>query len=281
VTPIEKPELVAFLQQLSKPKKWAPPKKSLRSPVGVLAFFEKSTRTRFSFEKAGLDLGVRWISFDPETSSLGKGESLEESFRTLQIYQPDFYVVRHPEAGFSDWVQKWTEAPVFNAGDGCHEHPTQALGDAWALWKRGLKKSLKISFYGDVSRSRVARSCIQVFRKLGHSLSWVPNGDSEGVEFAKAFDLPLLPPKKIREQDIVYALRTQTERGGIRTGAALRLEDLGPKTFWMHPGPVVQTEDLAWNLCQFDHPRCLIRDQVAAGYEVRKEILGQSLGLFS
>lgn len=263
-------EIQDFIRSLK--AKDSPLKTRAKPVIGLMAFFEKSTRTRVSFEKAGLELGIRWLNFEEEMSSLGKGESLEETFRTLQEMDPDFYVLRHPEAGFPDWVSEWTGAAIFNAGDGAREHPTQALGDLWALEQRGLKKQ-KIAFYGDVVRSRVIRSCIPAFRAMKHEIFWVDDQTTEGRDFAKSFELPRISRKKIKDMDVVYALRTQKERGGESSMGPLRAKELGDKTFWMHPGPVLQNEDLDWALCQFENPHCLVRPQVRACLEVRRRLL--------
>lgn len=244
----------------------------VQSPVGCLAFFENSTRTLTSFEKAGLDLGLRWIHFDPSLSSLSKGESLEESFKSLAELDPSFFVVRHSEPGFAHWVQHWTQKPVFNAGDGRHQHPTQALGDAWTLWKQDLKSG-SVAFFGDVENSRVARSSGFLFKKLGYRVSVVNDGRPQTLLFSKAMGFRLLARDKLPSQKIVFVLRAQKERGGHSALGPLLKKELGRGSYWMHAGPVIENEDVEWALCRFEDENSLVRQQVRACYEVRYRLL--------
>lgn len=264
----KKTELLSFFKGISEIK-------SVKQPcIGLLAFFELSSRTRMSFEAAGLELGIRWMSFEPERSSLGKGESLRESIELFRIYPIDFCVLRHSRMGICSLVQKWINKPVLNAGEGCYEHPTQALGDAYSLWSRVGPRKLKIVFYGDVIKSRVARSSLQVFRVLGHEVG-VVDDLSKGMRlFSKAFQLPLLSRKQAMQADIIYALRTQKERGGQQALEALHPKHVGLKTQIMHAGPVIWGEDLHLDW-KNQSERLLIQSQVEACYLVRRKILNE------
>lgn len=270
---IKKAELVSFYadleQEIQKPVR----SRVDMGLVGVLAFFEPSTRTRVSFEKAGLDLGVRWIHLKPEDLSLQKGESYEDTFKTLSLYRPDFLVVRHAMSGFCDLVQKWTELPVFNAGDGSRDHPTQGLLDGFSLFRRNRSRKFTIAFFGDVSRSRVARADIHVFRALGYKLFVTDDGQAATRLFAKAFGLKLIARSQLSRMDVVVALRVQKERGSEYVMQPLRRRELGAKTLLMHPGPVILGQDLSYDLCDFSANWSLIQDQVQNGYYVRRKLI--------
>ncbi len=249
------------------------PVSSSKIPVGALCFFENSSRTKLSFEQAGRELGVDWIDFQPERSSLQKGESWRESLQLLKIYGAQFLVTRHAETGFADWAREWTELPVFNAGDGAHEHPTQAFGDALCLFLKSPKTKFQIAFYGDVDRSRVARSSTQLFKLLGHQVSVVRDGTQATENFSKAFQLDLIDRTQIKKIDVVYALRTQKERGGKSYLGPLEFSDLGEKTLVMHAGPVMEGEDLGYSLCDFSSARSLVHQQVKSCFDMRRALL--------
>ncbi len=246
----------------------------LKRPVsGALCFFELSSRTKLSFERAGQLLGLQWLDLEVDRSSLQKGESARETLRLLKFYGAEFLVVRHAETGFAYWAQQWTGLPVFNAGDGAHEHPTQALADALCLWEKFGRRSLKIAYFGDVSRSRVARSGVKLFQKLGHEVGVVDDASASCRDFARAFELPLIPRSRLTQMNIVYALRTQKERGGLSGLGPLLSQDLGLESFVMHAGPVVEGEDLSFELCHFESPRSLVHEQVKAGLKIRTALL--------
>jgi len=243
------------------------------SPVGVLAFFEPSTRTRFSFERAGLSLGIQWISISPGDLSLVKGETLKDTFSILRLNRPDFFVVRHSLVGFPSLVQSWSQLPVINAGDGAHQHPTQALADAYTLWKTNSTRRFKITFYGDVYRSRLTRSNIPLFQALGYSVSITDDGSIETKQFAKAFKLPLLPRKNLSKMDIVFCLRVQEERGSQKRLPPFSLGELGETAKIMHAGPVVIGQDLEVEACDFEADYSLVHQQVESGLTVRRQLL--------
>jgi aspartate carbamoyltransferase catalytic subunit len=154
-----------------------------------------------------------------------------------------------------------------------NEHPTQGLLDAYTVWSENRTKKWRIAFFGDVARSRVARSNLHLFKRLGYSVSVVDDQQLTTRLFAKAFQLPLIKRSALKALDIVYALRVQRERGSLAVEPALSLEDLGPKTFWMHPGPIVMGEDLSPDLCDASHPRSFVLKQKENGFLVRRLLL--------
>jgi len=249
------------------------PVSGVKTPLGALCFFENSSRTKLSFERAGRELGIEWIDFQPERSSLQKGESWRESLQLLKIYGAQFLVLRHAETGFADWARQWTGLPVFNAGDGAHEHPTQALGDALTLWRQSPRSKFKIAFFGDVDRSRVARSSTQLFKMLGHQVQIVNDDTIATQNFAKAFQVDLIDRAQLKKMDVVYALRAQKERGGRSLLGPLELSELGEKTLVMHAGPVMEGEDLGFSLCDFSAARSLVHAQVKSCFDIRRSLL--------
>ncbi len=265
---ISKAELLSFFKTVQQK-----PSSQDCNAVGIMGFFEASTRTRVSFERAGLDLGVRWIHISPEDSSLQKGESLEDTFKTLSLYRPDFFVVRHSSSGFAHLVHRWTGLPVFNAGDGMRDHPTQGLIDSFTLWSRSATKKYRIAFFGDAARSRVARSDIHFFRLFGYDLHLVDDSTQDTRLFAKAFKLKLISRAKIKKMDIVVCLRVQHERGSRVQYEPLALKDLGSKTLLMHPGPALIGIDLKHELADFGHARSLVHTQVENGLRIRRALI--------
>ncbi len=256
--------------------------KSIRDArQGLLGFFEPSTRTRASFESAGLDLGLRWINVDPGELSLKKGESLRDTFEVLAAYPFSICVVRHSMSGFAAKVAEWTKVPTLNAGDGMHEHPTQALGDAYTLWKHFKNKKLRIALFGDVFRSRVARSNAILLKALGHQVVIHDDGTSETRSFAQAYKLPLVARKNLSRVDVVMALRIQSERGSAAVVEPLGLADLGSKAKVMHPGPVIVNQDIQFEALENLGDRNLILDQVKSGFLVRRRLLAEILGVAS
>ena len=186
---------------------------ALRGRRVLNLFYEASTRTRSSFELAAKALSADVINFAAGGSAVEKGESLKDTVQTLSAYQPDLIVIRTPHVGAAELVASWTTAGVVNAGDGKHEHPTQALLDVYALRERlGALDGLNIWIVGDVMHSRVARSNILAFTKLGARVTvcgpptLIPRG-MEALGCEVAYTLDGLP-----EADVVYALRMQHER---------------------------------------------------------------------
>ncbi|MEJ7892463.1 MAG: aspartate carbamoyltransferase catalytic subunit [Solirubrobacteraceae bacterium] len=258
---------------------------ALRGRRVLNLFYEASTRTRSSFELAAKALSADVINFASSGSSVEKGESLKDTVQTLSAYQPDLIVVRTPHVGAADLIAGWTTASVVNAGDGKHEHPTQALLDVYTLRERlGSIDDANIWIVGDVMHSRVARSNILAFTKLGARVTvcgpptLIPRGiEALGCEVAYTLD-------DLGEADVVYALRMQHERmadsfvPSLREYASIYQIDgrrLGPRQVLMHPGPVNRGVELAAEV--IDSPQALIAQQVAAGVIVRMAVLYECL----
>jgi aspartate carbamoyltransferase catalytic subunit len=258
---------------------------TLRGRRVINLFYEASTRTRSSFEIAARTLSADVTNMGSSGSSVEKGESLKDTVQTLSAYQPDLIVVRTPYVGAAELIAGWTTAAVVNAGDGKHEHPTQALLDVYTLRERlGAIDGANIWIVGDVMHSRVARSNVLAFTKLGARVTvcgpptLIPR-DMEALGCEVAYTLDRLP-----EADVVYALRMQHERmtesfiPSLREYAACYQIDgrrLGPRQLLMHPGPVNRGVELAAEV--IDSPQALIGQQVAAGVVVRMAVLYECL----
>ncbi len=258
---------------------------TLRGRTVVSLFYESSTRTSSSFELAAKRLSADLVSLKSAGSSVEKGESLKDTVATLTAYDPAAIVIRHPYAGAAKLVAGWGEAAVVNAGDGKHEHPSQALLDLFTLRQRlGALDGKRIWIVGDVLHSRVARSNLVAFRAMGAEVTvcgppaLIPRGiEAMGCEVAYSLD-------GLGEADVVYALRLQRERmaesfvPSLREYAARFQIDsrrLGPRQLLMHPGPVNRGVELSGEV--IDSPQSLIVEQVAAGLVVRMAILYELL----
>jgi aspartate carbamoyltransferase catalytic subunit len=258
---------------------------ALRGRRVLNLFYEASTRTRSSFELAAKALSADVINFAAGGSAVEKGESLKDTVQTLSAYQPDLIVIRTPHVGAAELVAQWTTAGVVNAGDGKHEHPTQALLDVYALRERlGDLDGRSIWIVGDVTHSRVARSCIHAFTRMGAKVTicgpptLIPrNMEAMGCDVAYTLD-------GLQEADVVYALRMQHERmtdsfvPSLREYAARYQIDgrrLGARQVLMHPGPVNRGVELAAEV--IDSPQAIIGQQVAAGVVVRMAVLYELL----
>jgi len=258
---------------------------ALRGRRVLNLFYEASTRTRSSFELAAKSLSADVINFASSGSSVEKGESLKDTVQTLSAYQPDLIVIRSPHVGAAELVAGWTTAGVVNAGDGKHEHPTQALLDVYTLRERlGALDGAHIWIVGDVLHSRVARSDVMAFTKLGARVTvcgpptLIPRGiEVLGCDVAYTLD-------EVGEADVVYALRMQHERmsdsfvPSLREYAAQYQIDgrrLGRSQVLMHPGPVNRGVELAAEV--IDSPQAVIGQQVAAGVVVRMAVLYELL----
>lgn len=258
---------------------------TLRGRTVVTLFYESSTRTSSSFELAAKRLSADLVSVKAAGSSVDKGESLKDTVATLSAYDPAAIVIRHPHAGAAQLVAGWTDAAVVNAGDGKHEHPSQALLDAYTLRRRlGGLDGARIWIVGDVLHSRVARSNLIAFRRLGAEVTvcgpptLIPRGiEALGCEVAHTLE-------RLEEADVVYALRMQRERmsesfvPSLREYAAAYQIDtrrLHPRQLLMHPGPVNRGVEIS--AAAIDSPQSLIGEQVAAGLVVRMAILYELL----
>jgi aspartate carbamoyltransferase catalytic subunit len=259
---------------------------TLRGRTVVNLFFESSTRTSSSFELAAKRLSADVVSIKSAGSSVDKGESLKDTIATLSAYDPAAIVIRSPHAGAANLVAGWTAASVINAGDGKHEHPTQALLDLYTLRRHiGELEGKRIWIVGDVLHSRVARSNLIAFREMGAELTvcgpptLIPRGISEELGCKVAYTLDGLG-----EADVVYALRMQRERMKESFVPSLReyathyqidSRRLGPRQLLMHPGPVNRGVELSGEA--IDSPRSLITEQVESGLVVRMAILYELL----
>jgi aspartate carbamoyltransferase catalytic subunit len=258
---------------------------TLRGRTVVNLFYEASTRTSSSFELAAKRLSADVVSVKAAGSAVDKGESLKDTISTLSAYDPAAIVIRSPHAGAANLVARWTDASVINAGDGKHEHPSQALLDVYTLRQRlGGLDGKRIWIVGDVLHSRVARSNLIAFQRMGAEVTvcgpptLIPRGAEElGCEVTYSLD-------GLGEADVVYALRMQRERmsesfvPSIREYAARYQIDarrLGQRQLLMHPGPVNRGVELSGQV--IDSPQSLIAEQVAGGLVVRMAILYELL----
>jgi len=258
---------------------------TLRGRTIVTLFYESSTRTSSSFELAAKRLSADVISVKSQGSSVDKGESLKDTIATLTAYDPEAIVIRSPRAGAAQLVAGWTEAAVVNAGDGKHEHPSQALLDVYTLLDHfDTLEGRKIWIVGDVAHSRVARSCVRAFALMGAEVTvagpptLIPRGfETLGCKVAYTLD-------DLGEADVVYALRMQRERmseafvPSLREYAAkyqIGSRRLGQRQLLMHPGPVNRGIELSAEV--IDGPQSLITEQVHNGLLVRMAILYEIL----
>jgi aspartate carbamoyltransferase catalytic subunit len=258
---------------------------ALRGRTVVNLFYEASTRTSSSFELAAKRLSADVVTVKSAGSAVDKGESLKDTVQTLSAYDPAALVIRSPHAGAAELVARWTRASVINAGDGKHEHPTQALLDVATLRRRlGALEGRRIWIVGDVLHSRVARSNILAFRTMGAEVTvcgpptLIPPG-IEALGCDVAYTLDRLP-----EADVVYALRMQLERmresyvPSLREYAAQYQIDgarLRSEQVLMHPGPVNRGVELSGDV--IDSPQATITAQVEAGVVVRMAVLYELL----
>jgi aspartate carbamoyltransferase catalytic subunit len=258
---------------------------ALRGRTVVNLFYEASTRTSSSFELAAKRLSADVVSVRSVGSSVDKGESLKDTVQTLSAYDPAAIVIRSPHVGAAQLVAGWTPAGVINAGDGKHEHPTQALLDAFTLRRRlGSLEGTRIWIVGDVLHSRVARSNILAFQRMGAEVTvcgpptLLPR-EIEALGCEATWSLERLP-----EADVVYVLRMQHERMRESFVPSLReyaqryqisAERLRPGQLLMHPGPVNRGVELSADA--IDSPQALIGEQVKAGVAVRMAVLYELL----
>jgi aspartate carbamoyltransferase catalytic subunit len=258
----------------------------LRGRTLINLFFEDSTRTRTSFELAGKRLGADVINMSVSASSVNKGETLLDTATTLNAMQCDLLVVRHDQSGAPALLAQKVDAAVINAGDGTHEHPTQALLDALTIRRRrGQLEGLTIAICGDIAHSRVARSNIFLLTTMGATVrligppTLIPSGiEAMGVEVFHDMD------KGLQGVDIVMMLRLQRERmtKGLVPSAreffrfygldAARLARARPDALVMHPGPMNRGVEIDSAVAD-DAGRSLIREQVEMGVAVRMAVL--------
>jgi len=258
---------------------------ALRGKTVINLFYEPSTRTRTSFEIAGKWLSADVINISTSSSSVVKGESLKDTGLTLQSMHPDVVVIRHSAAGAPQLLAGLIRASVINAGDGAHEHPTQALLDLFTIReRRGRLEGLKAAIVGDILHSRVARSNILAMQKMGMEVrvcgppTLLPRHvEGLGVQSHISMD------RAIADVDVIMMLRVQRERMGagllptLREYSKLfglnldRLKTARPDVLIMHPGPINRGIEIAPEVA--DGPYSLILDQVENGLAVRMALL--------
>jgi aspartate carbamoyltransferase catalytic subunit len=261
---------------------------TLRGRTVINLFFEPSTRTRTSFEIAAKRLSADAINISASTSSVTKGETLLDTARNLEAMSPDCIVVRHSSAGAPHQLAHVCHAGVINAGDGAHEHPTQALLDALTIRERkGRIAGLKVAIMGDILHSRVARSNIYLLTKLGATVSVAGPGTLVPAEFGELVEEGVVVERYIEDAiegaDVVMILRIQRERQdaaffpsmreyAVHYGLNLkRLEGAASDAIVMHPGPMNRGIEIASDVA--DGTRSLILDQVSNGLAVRMAVL--------
>jgi aspartate carbamoyltransferase catalytic subunit len=263
---------------------------ALRGRTVVNLFYENSTRTRISFEIAAKRLSADVINFSSGGSSVSKGESLKDTALTLQAMGADAIVIRHSSSGSPRQLTKWVRGHVLNAGDGTHEHPTQALLDLYTMRERlGRLDGLRVAIVGDVLHSRVGRSLSLGLVTMGAEVTLVgpptlipPDAPAWGVDVS--FDLDGVLPKL----DVCYLLRVQTERHrleyfpSVREYARLfglsgrRVELLPDDALVMHPGPMNRGVEIDSDVA--DLPQTVIEEQVTNGIAIRMALLYMMLG---
>lgn len=263
---------------------------TLRGKTIVNLFFEASTRTRVSFEIAAKRLGADTVSIAAQGSSVSKGESLVDTLNTLVAMRPNAIVMRHAASGAPHFLARHMSIPIVNAGDGTHEHPTQALLDARTILdRRGSLDGIRVAIIGDIAHSRVARSNVHLLSRFDADIvlcgppSLLP---PELAQLAPGVRLAWDMEEAIRDADVVMMLRVQLERAHEAPMAAseyfrfygLRLEHLElakPDAIVMHPGPINRGRELSSEVA--DSQRSAILNQVENGVAVRMAVLERIL----
>ena len=259
----------------------------LRGKTTINAFYENSTRTRTSFEIAAKRLGADTINFSSSSSSVTKGESLNDTINNMAAMRTDIIVLRHPSSGAAKFAADRTEASVVNAGDGTNEHPSQALLDLFTLREHGkiLDKNLNVAIIGDIARSRVARSDIWAMKKFGINLKlFAPRmmmpKDAEVFESRICKNME----EACEGSDVIIMLRIQLERGGADVAFPSsreyskffglnknRIKLAKPDAIVLHPGPINRGVELNSDVADGTHS--VILNQVENGVAIRMAIL--------
>src|SRR6266550_1626970 len=264
---------------------------ALRGKMIVNLFYEASTRTRTSFEIAAKRLGADAVSITASGSSVSKGESLVDTLNTLAAMRPNVIVMRHSASGAPHFLARHLPIPIINAGDGTHEHPTQALLDARTILdRRPMLEGLRVAIIGDIAHSRVARSNVHLLSKFGAEIVLCGPASLLPVELAQLAHGVTLT-NDIREAltgaDVIMMLRVQLERQHEASFPAseyfrfygLRLEHLElakPEAIVMHPGPINRGRELSSEVADFQ--RSVILNQVENGVAVRMAVLERIVG---
>ena len=267
------------------------PRPLLRGKRVLLLFYEPSTRTRSSFEIAAKSLGAITTLVLSSGSSIEKGESLLDTGYTLRAVGADVMVIRHPNAGAPLLMATHLDIPVINAGDGMHEHPSQALLDAYTILRhKKTLKGLQVAIVGDIYHSRVARSAIHLLSKFGVRITLC--GPPEflpdlATSLAPGLHITRTAEEAVHDADAVIVLRVQKER---LAGMKIRLQDYVSRyqmttarlklakrdAILMHPGPIIRGLELTWEVA--DCPQSVIVEEVHNGVPVRMAILAKALG---
>ncbi len=267
---------------------------TLRGKTIINLFFESSTRTRTSFEIAAKRLSADLINFSASTSSLKKGESIIDTIKTIQSMMIDLLIIRHSDSGVMNFIAGNIDVPLINAGDGKHQHPTQALLDLYTI-KKSFKdfKGLKVAITGDILNSRVARSDIKLFKRMGMDVTIVsaPMLLPENLEYFDSnyvYDID----KIIEDIDILYMLRMQFERQDRKYYPSIkeynrflslnmeRLQKMKKGSLIMHPGPVNRGIEISENVMNHgeNYGGFKINTQVTNGVAVRMALIYLMLG---
>jgi len=290
---IEHLEAKEILRLLTLARRMNPlkPRPLLRGKRVLLLFYEPSTRTRASFEIAAKSLGAMTTLVLSSGSSIEKGESLLDTGYTLRAVGADVMVIRHPHAGAPLLMATHLDIPVVNAGDGMHEHPTQALLDAYTILRhKKTLKGLQMAIVGDIYHSRVARSTIHLLSKFGAGITLC--GPPEflpevATTLAPGLHITRTVEEAVRGSDAIMVLRVQKER---LAGTKLRLQDYISRyqmtmarlklakrdAIVMHPGPIIRGLEITWEVA--DCPQSVIVEEVHNGVPVRMAILANALG---
>jgi len=263
---------------------------ALRGKTVVNLFFEPSTRTKTSFELAAKRLSSDVLSFEVSTSSVSKGETIVDTARNIEAMKVDCFIVRHSIAGAPYLISKSVKSAVINAGDGCHEHPTQALLDIFTVKERfGKIHGIKISIIGDILHSRVARSNIWGFTKLGAKVTVCGPPPLIPLEIEKmGVSVTYKLEEALEKADIVYLLRLQKERQKENFLPSLmeysllygldrdKCSKMKSKFFLMHPGPMNRGVEIKSEVAE--RGNSLILEQVTNGIAVRMAVLYLTIG---
>jgi aspartate carbamoyltransferase catalytic subunit len=283
-------EIMSILQLARRmnPRKIRP---LLRDKRVLLLFYEASTRTRSSFEVAAKSMGAMTTLVLSSGSSIEKGESLLDTGYTLRAIGADVIVIRHPSAGAPQLMAQHLDIPVVNAGDGMHEHPTQALLDAYTILQhKKTLKGLQVAIVGDIYHSRVARSAVHLLSKFGAKITLC--GPQEflpdtAVTLAPGLHISRTAEEAVHGADVVMVLRVQKER---LAGTKISLQDYIARfqmtmprlklakrdALLMHPGPIIRGLELTWEVA--DCPQSAIVEEVRNGVPVRMAVLVKALG---
>jgi aspartate carbamoyltransferase catalytic subunit len=291
IEPLDAKQITAILRLAGKFQR-ARPRPLFKEKRIALLFYEPSTRTRVSFEFAAKVLGATTTLGSASASSVEKGESLIDTGLTIRALGADVIIIRHPSSGAPDLLARHVDVPVINAGDGLHEHPSQALLDAYTMLhhKKSLK-GLRVAILGDIYHSRVARSEVHLLSKFGAKI--VLCGPPElapeiATTLAPGVKVTRTAEEALRGADVVVVLRIQKERlGGKRLSfddyiaryqlTPERMRMASKDAILMHPGPVIRGVEINGDLP--DYPQSVILEQVRHGVPVRMAILARALGV--